>query len=357
MAKRKPKYYVRPDGLHETIRTINGKRVAFRGRTDLEVDRKLLAYQEEAEHGRPFRTVAEEWKEIHFPTLAPNTLRGYNAPFKRAVDHFDMTPIRSITQADIRKFIAEFSRGDRAAKTVSTQRLIVNLIFTYALETGDTDVNPCTSVTIPKRLRKGHRDAASPEDEAIVKVSAHIWLLPYFFLYTGLRKGEALAITYGDIDRTNNVIHVSKSVYYVDRKPHLKVPKTNAGSRVVPLLAPLAEVLPKGRKKSAYLFSNDGGVTPLAEGEYEMAWKHFASQTGIQCTAHQLRHSYATMLFELEIGVKDAQDLLGHANSSTTQDIYTHIRDSRREKIALRINEKLKAQAEESAGLQTADID
>ncbi len=45
MAK-KPKYHVRPDGLHETIRLVNGKRVAFRGKTDAEVDQKMIAYQE-----------------------------------------------------------------------------------------------------------------------------------------------------------------------------------------------------------------------------------------------------------------------------------------------------------------------
>ena len=59
MAK-KPKYYVRPDGLHESIRTINGKRVAFRGKTDKEVDRKILEYREEAEKGRKFPVIADE---------------------------------------------------------------------------------------------------------------------------------------------------------------------------------------------------------------------------------------------------------------------------------------------------------
>lgn len=353
MAKRKPKYYIRPDGLHETIRTINGKRIAFRGRTDLEVDRKLLAYTEQVETGRPFREVAEEWKSIHFPTLAANTLRGYNAPFHRAVAAFDMTPIRQITTADVRKFIAEFSRGDRASKTVTTQLLILNLIFSYALETGDVDNNPCVNISVPKRLKKGHREAASPEDEAIIKASAHIWLLPYFLLYTGLRKGEALAITYGDIDQKHSVIHVTKSVYYVNRQPYIKKPKTAAGIRTVPLLEPLGKKLPRSGKKSAYLFSSDGGASPLAEGEYEMAWKHFARQTGIQCTAHQLRHSYATMLFNLDIGVKDAQDILGHSTVAMTQDIYTHIRDSHREQVAQRINQKLLEAEKHSTDTET----
>lgn len=343
MAKRKPKYYVRPDGLHETIRTINGKRIAFRGRTDLEVDHKLLAYQEQAEKGRPFQAVAEEWRDIHFPTLAANTLRGYRAPYVRAVEEFGPTPIRRITPADIRRFIAAFSHGGRAAKTVTTQRLILNLIFSYAVEIGEVDFNPCSNVSIPKRLKKGRREAASPEDEEIIKSSAHIWLLPYFILYTGLRKGEALAITHGDIDRLAGVIRVTKSVFYENGKPKLKHPKTEAGTRSVPLLDQLVKKLPREGKKSAYLFSEDGGATPLSEAQYAVAWRRFARETGIHCTAHQLRHSYATMLFDLDVGVKDAQDILGHSTVAMTQDIYTHIRDSHRQRVAQEINNKLKA--------------
>ncbi|MDY4190917.1 MAG: tyrosine-type recombinase/integrase [Oscillospiraceae bacterium] len=48
---------------------------------------------------------------------------------------------------------------------------------------------------------------------------------------------------------------------------------------------------------------------------------------------HQLRHAYATMLFENGIAEADAQELLGHAQISTTMDIYTHIREGRKKQI------------------------
>ena len=68
MAK-KSKYGVRKDGLHEAIRTINGKRVAFRGKTDREVDRKILEYKLEAEKGRNFPVIADEWEREHESVL------------------------------------------------------------------------------------------------------------------------------------------------------------------------------------------------------------------------------------------------------------------------------------------------
>ena len=60
--------------------------------------------------------------------------------------------------------------------------------------------------------------------------------------------------------------------------------------------------------------------------------------TGVNATPHQLRHAYATILFDAGLDDKDAQELLGHANISTTRDIYTHITQKRREKTAAILN-------------------
>lgn len=342
MAKKKSRYYVRPDGLHEAIRTINGKRKAFRGKTDAEVERKMLAYREELARGRTFRQVADDWEREHFETLAPNTLRAYRPALARAVERFDSTPIKQITPPQVKAFIVEFAGLGYAKKTVATQLQICNMIFSYAVEHGECEINPCTCVSIPKGLSKTHRDAASNRDEEVVRRTPHIWLLPCFILYTGMRKGEALAIQGRDIDRKELVIHVTKSVYHVAGKPKIKAPKTEAGIRTIPLLLPLLSHLPKKLKDDEYLFSQDGGKTPLTESQYTMLWRKYAAATGITCSAHRLRHSYATMLFECGLELKDSQDLLGHSTAAMTQDVYTHLRDSRREKTAQLLNEKLK---------------
>lgn len=344
MAKKKNKYYVRPDGLHEAIRTINGKRVAFRGRTDAEVERKMIEYQAKLAAGKTFKEIADAWEGEHFPTVAPNTLRSYRPALKRAVDWFGSDLIREISPPDIKEFIVDFAGKGRAKKTVTTQLQICNMICSWAVERGEMDVNPCTCVSIPKGLKKSHRDAASEADEAIVKASPHIWLFPYFILYTGVRKGEALAIQGGDIDRKNNVIHVSKSVYHENKKPFIKAPKSDAGVRDVPLLLPLLSHLPKNLKPDQYLFSCNGGKTPLDESEFRRLWASYVKSTGITCTAHQLRHSYASMILDAGLDLKDRQELLGHATAAMTQDTYTHIRDSRREKTAAALNAKLAAE-------------
>lgn len=336
-----PRPKARADGLLERTVTDKrtGKRVHFYGHTVAEINRKMMEYTKAAERGRLFREVAKEWQDLHWPELSPNTLRGYNPAYRRAVDQFGDRPITQIRPQDIRLYINDFARGGRSKKVVSTQLNILSMIFAYSVEAGDRDYSPCDHISVPKNLKKGHRDAASTEDEKRIKASAKIWLLPYLILYTGLRKGEALALTYDDIDRDAGVIHVTKSVYHDANKPMIKCPKTDAGTRTVPLLPPLAREIPG--KGSGYLFSMDHGETPLTEMQYQKLWRDYAKKTGITCTAHQLRHSYATMLFECGLELKDCQDLLGHSTAAMTQDIYTHLRDDRRKKTAQLLAEKV----------------
>lgn len=342
--KRESRYYRRKDGLLETTRTDRrtGKRIHFYGHSVREIDQQIMEFESYEERGRNFRDIAEEWYEVHIPTVAYNTARGYRAAFDRALDEFGDTPIRQIKPRNIKAFLVRFSRGGMARKTVTNQLLIMNLICSFAVEeTGDLEINPCASVSVPKGLPKTHREAASPEDEEKIKQSADIWLLPYLIMYTGLRKGEALALTREDIGK--DTIRVSKSVYFVSTKPRLKAPKTEAGIREVPILEPLRDKLPK--RFRGFLFSDDGGDTPLSELEYRRHWRAFVEATGVNATAHQLRHSYATMLHDLGVDVRDAQDLLGHSTVAMTQDIYTHIRDSRRQQVARLLDQKLKEQA------------
>lgn len=339
MAKKKPKYYVRPDGLHEAIRTVNGKRVAFRGKTDREVEQKMVEYTAKMEKGRLFSEVAEEWESIHFPTLAPNSKKNYAPALKRAIAEFGDTPVKDIKPPTVKAFINEFSRG-RARKTVSTQLLVTSLAFNYAVSEGEMEYNPCASITVPKNLPQTHRQAASPEDEAKVKASAHIWLYPYLILYTGLRRGEAMALTYDDIDLDNKVIHVTKSVYYESDAPLIKQPKTAAGVRTVPIFDPLAKVLPK-KKGPQYLFSRDGGASPIRNGAYTDLYNAYRKEVGITATAHQLRHSYATILYELDVDPKIAQNLLGHSTEAMTREIYTHLRADKLATATKDINKRI----------------
>jgi integrase len=337
MAK-KPKYYVRPDGLHEAIRAIDGKRVAFRGKTDSEVEKKMMAYQAKQEQGPLFPEIAEGWKEEHFPTLSPSTAKGYKASYNRCKERFKQAPIKDLTPADVDALLQSMARQQYARKTVAAQLLVVNLICRSAVLDGTIRSNPCTAVRVPKGLKHTPRLIPSDEELNVVKEGWNLpgGLLPYLILYTGCRRGEALALTHKDIDRKRKIITINKSVCYSDLSPFIKTPKTAAGTREIILLDKLAAVLLLGIGDTLLFPGPDGKI--MRESTLKNRWIKWRESVGVTLTPHQLRHGYATMLYEAGIEERDAMDLLGHTDIKLTHNIYTHIRKTRKEKTAATLN-------------------
>ncbi len=339
---KKSKYYVRPDGLHETIRKIDGKRVAFRGRTDAEVEKKMIAFRGQIEKGRLFKDVEADWENQCWPKLSPNTLRNYCTPAQVWVDEFGENYIKEITPADIDKVLKRIAIT-HAQKTVNAYKLVINLIMRQAIISGDITVNPVDAIAVPKGKPKKPRELPIDKDIEKIKKTADnpYGLLHIFIYYTGVRKGEALALQFKDIDREAFVIRISKSLYYDPSIPKIKEPKTAAGVRLVPILTPLLEYLPEG-EPDEYVFPLEYKTT------MERHLRAYRAKAGIACTLHQLRHAYATTLYEAGIDVKEAQALLGHASVQMTMDIYTHIRNTRMETAKNKLNEYLKTQSEHS---------
>lgn len=314
--------------------TVSGRPVSryFYGRTKAEVLRKINAWTAEVERGRSFQAVADEWWAITMDELSPNSVKGYRPACRRACEYFGQTPIRELRPVDVRKYITEFVREHNPAeKTTRTQLLIVNLICRHALNCGDIDSNPVVGVTVPKHLPRGTREIPTDEDLRRVKESADLpfGMFALWALYTGCRRGELLALTWEDVDLRARTVEITKSVYYMGNSPHVKEPKTMAGVRTVPILNALYRLI-KDQRGSGPIFPDPDTGGLMRESTFKRLWKAYASASGVNVTPHQLRHTFATMLFEAGVAPKDAQELLGHSNLSTTEEIYTHLRDQRR---------------------------
>lgn len=325
----------REDGRWQETLTLqrDGRPVRryFYGRTKAEVLRKIGAYREREETGRSYAEISAAWWEEARPSLAVNTLRGYRPAVRRAAEHFGAKPIRDIKPADISAFLRQFVRSAHAAdKTARTQLLVVNQVCKYAVECGDIETNPARDVAVPKGLPKNTRVMPSDADIQRVKdaTSCTFGLFAYLVLYTGCRRGEALALTWEDIDFDRRLVYITKSVAQDANTPLLKRPKTEKGARTVPLLNRLCEALDASR---GLLFPDPVSGGLMTEMHFQRLWAKYAAESGVSCTPHQLRHAYATMLYEAGVDDKDAQDLLGHAQISTTRDIYTHIREQHRQ--------------------------
>lgn len=286
-----------------------------------------------------FKDAAEAWQRQHWEKISYKTAESYTAPANRLIAQFGETPVAEVSAQMISAYLSRLGKQGYSRRSVQMHRDILNMIFNEAIVSGKLSANPCAAVSLPKNLQTTKREL--PADEAIEAVrngvNATFGLFALVCLYAGLRRGEALALRYEDIDKDNKVIHITKAVEFVGNNPHIKTPKTAAGYRNAVLLDVLAEQIPSG---TGYIFCRDDGGL-LTKTQYRKRWIKYCQEIGHDITAHQLRHGFATILYEAGIEDKDAQELLGHSSITITRDVYTHIRQSRRSETADRLNDFL----------------
>lgn len=336
----------------------------FYGSTQKEVRKKIAEWNAaEKESGR-FEKVAEAWSVWHADRVSYNASEAYRTALQRTIDHFRGRPVDTIGADEIDAYIQYLAGRGYSRRTVQQYRDLLNMIFNYAIVHRMATVNPVGAVKLPAGLPKTRREIPSDEQLQRVRegVNLEFGLFAFMLLYTGLRRGELLGLRWEDVDRAERVIHVRRAVYFAGNSPQIKEPKTEAGRRDVILLDALADVLPPAGK--GYIF---GGEKPLTKSSLRKRWVMWARQAGLatahettkkgrngreytsttweaEVTPHQLRHAFATMLFDAGIDVKDAQEILGHASIQVTRDVYTHIRQARKDETAKRINSYLEEQ-------------
>lgn len=328
----------RADGrlVKKVIDPRTGQPKYFYGYNAREITAKIMEFRSEVDRGRPFKEVAEEWWDLASPDFKLQTLKPYRPAFKRVVDAFGQTTIKDIKPRDISLFFARLAKAGMAQRTVSNHRSILNQIFKHAILIGELEMNPCSSVSLPKGLPKTTRHAATKEDEEKLRNDADAWLFNVIALHTGLRKGEILALQWEDIDLEEDMIYVTKSVAHDGDRPVIDRPKTDAGIRIVPIVPDLKERLLREEHKDPerFVVSDGDGTSPLTNRRYQTLHTREKKRTGTTFTAHRLRHSFATNAFEAGLDAKSVQSVIGHKQISTTLNTYTDFRKESVKKAA-----------------------
>lgn len=302
-------------------------------------NRQMLALEAEQRNRFLFTAIAEEWNNEYQERISDiNYRKNTRAAYNRIIEHFNGYYIEEMTAPVINQFMNKLATMKYGKKTVANHHSILNMIFRYSILNGYITYNVMQDIPLPPNLAQKRRTL--PSDEELQTVNNHYEgfdFLPYFLLNTGLRLSEALALEVDkDIDFENKVITVNKHLLHNGNQPVIEYKtKTQAAERTVVLLDRVAE---KITKTKGLLFCDDEGL-PYSVSRLYKQWKEYQSKYGVTLTAHQLRHGFATMLFEAGIDEKDAQELMGHADITTTRSIYTHIRNKRREETAKKLNE------------------
>lgn len=149
-------------------------------------------------------------------------------------------------------------------------------------------------------------------------------------LYTGIRLGELLALTWNDIDFDRRLLSINKTVYTISKNgknvAFVDKPKTKQSNRVIPLSKQLINILKKRKNESTSMYiittKNNGMVQNRS---YQKTFKRILYKCNIPYkNFHSLRHTFATRALELGIDVKTLSEILGHKNPMITLSRYSH---------------------------------
>lgn len=350
-------FTLRKDGRYMARYTDKTGRHTLYDRDPEKLYHKLQqATDPEPQKSLTFAEMAEDWESQHREEISTRTWTNYEPHYKVILDRHGDKTVKEVTAKDISNHLTAAKAKGYSATVVNTIRSIYRMIFDHAIANEQAEYNPVLSVRLPKGLKRGKRTA--PADSQMRTIFSHVdapfGLFPMLLLCTGLRKSEALALTWDDVDLEAKEISVTKSLdYSVGASPKIKPPKTEAGNRTVPIIDVLHDRLLEAQEcaTSDYLFpappshrGGKGGGLMTLRG-YEGAWLRYCEAAGFirdgkpTITAHNLRHGTATLMFELGVDELTAQRILGHSRVEITREIYTDLRAKQKMKSVNKFNE------------------
>jgi integrase/recombinase XerD len=274
-----------------------------------------------------FLTYITEERGYSSNTLAAyrNDLSQFTAFLEPRVDRWEQ-----VTQGLIVDYIMVMkAEQEYASSTVARKVAAIKSFFHYLVDQGKLEDDPTATLDSPKvrkRLPKAiakadlERLLAEPAREQTPKALRDRALLEVLYA-TGLRVTELVSLNVADVNLASATVRVMR-------------PKDKP-ERIVPIheraIEPLQDYLERGRiqllrdPKETALFLNHRGRRLTRQGLWLIV-KHYVREVGIveDVTPHTLRHTFATRLVERKADLEYVQELLGHANISTTQ-VYTQM--------------------------------
>ncbi len=343
------------------------KRRTVYGRTQTEARAKLRDARQRVESGAPIQdasvTVAAwlvEWctkaleasdRKRATKDLYATMVRAHLTP---TLGHL---PLGRLRPSDVEALIVSKRDAGLSASTVRTIYTVLRAALEVAVRDGLVRTNVAAAVRRPVAERTDAVYLTAAQAQVLLTTMAGDRLegLYRVMLATGLRRGEALALHWGDVDLEVGVVRVRRTLGRTSKGLEVSEPKTERSRRTVPLPRSAVETLRAHRSRQAtdrlaagpswhvtgLVFATEVG-TLLEPRNVLRRFDVLARRAGLEGVhLHTLRHSAASFLLAAGTHTKVVQEHLGHSSYAITADIYSHVAPAQAREAADRLDEAL----------------
>ena len=308
-----------------------------------------------------FKEIFDLWYEQYRVSVKPSTLKRVNDDFKSGIfPHFANMKIKSIgvpyCQKVLKEWVAKYACPRKFVQLTSS-------LFDYAIQMQATNINPFKLLKMPRKevVPKKSEDLFYTKEElqAFLSVLEGMNYCMFRVLaYTGIRRGELLALQWKDIDFDKGLLTVSRTLALNEKKEYiLQTPKSATSYRTISIDNETLKTLKKWRitqqtemlrfgfntqRLDQLIFTNNKNKNLyISYLTYQV--NSICKQHGLKkITVHGFRHTHCSLLFEAGASLQEVKERLGHTHINTTMSVYAHVtpeqRDTLAEKFALHIN-------------------
>ena len=268
---------------------------------------------------------------------APRTVEAYRRDLAQLAAWRD-GPVGAATTEELERWIAQMRADGVAASTIARRVAALRSFYRHSVLIGARDDNPAAALQLPRRQRRLPRTLSAGEAERLM--DAANGTTP-----RALRDRALVELMYGGGLRVSEALGLHRRSVDLDERLVRALGK-GSKERLVPLGRPAVDALRRyiamgrphlDRRHRPELFLNARGG-PLTRAGAFLILRRLAEKAGLDPTRvhpHLLRHSFATHLLEGGADLRSVQEMLGHADLSTTE-LYTHVSDRRRRELYFR---------------------
>lgn len=221
-----------------------------------------------------------------------------------------------------------------SSNTVYRMISVLKQAFQFSLNLELISKNPTTTIKLPttkeKEVTALTREEQKILEEFCLKSIKDNYIGIIICLYTGIRLGELLALTWDDIDFNQNYLYIKKTSYSLKQNGKntiiIDTPKTKKSNRLIPIPAKLIQLLSLCKRKSTCTYIIHTHKNEMVETRsYQRTFESILRRCKIKhYNFHSLRHTFATRALELGVDIKTLSEILGHTNATITLNRYAH---------------------------------